>query len=90
MEITKHDFLKVVDERTAASIMEMLTRSTVSAEIKQGNKMHMRKGKLVDTVVSLKHYDMDEVIAYCSSHIELTNADVCISACNLLRNYYEI
>lgn len=90
MKITKHDFLKVVDERTAVSIMEMLNRSTVNSETRQGSKLHMRKGKLVGTVVSLKHYDMDEVIAYCSSHIELTHAEVCISACNLLRNFDEI
>lgn len=86
MQVTKHDFRQATDEKTAASIMAMLQRSTLSAETKQGHKLHMRKGKLVDTIVALKHYDIDEVISYCSTHIELTHSEVCISACNLLRN----
>lgn len=84
MQITKYHFTEATDEKTAIKIMSFLARSTISAEFKQWHTLHKRKGKLVNTIVSLKHYDIDEVIKYCNEHSTLSHAQNCLDACALI------
>lgn len=86
MQITRQLIRQVSDEETASLIMSFLHRSTVSAELKQCIDIQERKGKLIEAIVSLKYYDIDEVIKYCEEHSTLSQAKNCLNACADIRN----
>ena len=82
--LTKQKVKDLTDQATANAIMAFLQRSTVSATMKNDRTKQMRKGKLVDAYTLAKHYDVDQVIAYCADRPELSNSAVCISVCKSL------
>lgn len=83
--LTKQKVKDLTDQPTANAIMAFLQRSTVSAIIKNDRTKQMRKGKLVDAYTLTKHYDVDQVIAYCTARPELSNSAACISVCKSLQ-----